>query len=301
MATQTATSGAPESQIRPLGPGRQTSWSLEKRAARTRAKGRREILAAERTREREELTLQLLGLVKRVALEMREHLPAHVDVDDLVSAGTLGLMEAVRRFEAGKQVKIETYARYRIRGAILDALRNLDPASRDMRKKNKRAERVFHELGAKLGRPATDGEMAQAMHVSLKDWYRSVNELQSMGVEWLRPTRMGNNRQIDQEDLPATNQEDQFELCFRREQRDLVNRALERSTERERLILSLYYEHDLTMKQIGDELGIDESRVSQIHSAALSRLRTRVQNLLRAPMRTPVRTPMTSAACAVRW
>jgi len=299
MATQTA-AGTPESQLRPPLPRHRPSWPLEKRPARQRAKQRREAQAAEQAREREELTLKLLGLVKRVALEMREHLPAHVDVDDLVSAGTLGLMEAVRRFEAGKQVKIETYARYRIRGAILDALRNLDPASRDMRKKNKRAERVFQELGAKLGRPATDLEMAQALQVSLKDWYRSVSELQSMGVEWLRPTQMGNTRQIDQEDLPATNQDDQFELCFRREQRDLVNKALERSTERERLILSLYYEHDLTMKQIGDELGIDESRVSQIHSAALSRLRTRVHNLLRAPMRAAMQTPVSPSTFAAQ-
>ncbi|HEY6293295.1 MAG TPA: FliA/WhiG family RNA polymerase sigma factor [Terriglobia bacterium] len=295
MATQTAASGALGSQIRPLTSRRRTSWPLQKQPTRNRAKARREAITAERAREREELTLRLLGLVKRVALEMREHLPAHVDVDDLVSAGTLGLMEAVRRFEAGKQVKIETYARYRIRGAILDALRNLDPASRDMRKKNKRAERVFQELGAKLGRPATDAEMAQALHVSLKDWYKSVNELQSMGVEWLRPTQMGNTRQIDQEDLPATSQEDQFDLCFRREQRDLLNRALERSTERERLVLSLYYEHDLTMKQIGDELGIDESRVSQIHSAALSRLRGRVQTMLRGAMRAPMSAPAFAA------
>ena len=295
MSTQTAVSGTPESQLHPLSSSRRGSWRADRRPARNRAKARREAQReatnAERAREREDLTLKLLGLVKRVALEMREHLPAHVDVDDLVSAGTLGLMEAVRRFETGKQVKIETYARYRIRGAILDALRNLDPASRDMRKKNKRAERIFHELGIKLGRPATDTEMADALHVSLKEWYRTVAELQTMGMDWLRPTLMGNPRQVDEDALPATNQEDQFDLCFRREQHDLINCALERSSGRERQILSMYYEQDLTMKQIGDQLGIDESRVSQIHSAALGRLRNRVQTMLRPPM-----TPKVSAA-----
>ncbi|HEY6273761.1 MAG TPA: FliA/WhiG family RNA polymerase sigma factor [Terriglobales bacterium] len=292
--TQTTVSETLKSQVRPLSSTRHRSWPADRRPARDRAKARRGATNAERAREKEELTLKLLGLVKRVALEMREHLPAHLDIDDLVSAGTLGLMEAVRRFEAGKQVKIETYARYRIRGAILDALRNLDPASRDMRKKNKRAERVFQELGAKLGRPATDAEMADALHVSLKEWYRTVSELQITGMDWLRPTLMGNPPQVNEDALPATNQKDQFDLCFRREQRDLINSALDRSSDRDRLILSMYYEQDLTMKQIGDQLCIDESRVSQIHSAALSRLRGRVQMMLRPPVR-----PTVSAAVFV--
>jgi RNA polymerase sigma factor for flagellar operon FliA len=230
-----------------------------------------------------------MGLVRRVALEMRDHLPAHVDVDDLVSAGTLGLMEAVGHFESSKHVKIETYARYRIRGAILDALRNLDPASRDMRRKNKQAERVFHELASRLGRPATDAEMAEAMHVSLKEWYRAVNEFRSLGVEWLRPTLMPTQHYPDPDDLPATGQRDAFELCYRQEQLDLLNRALDGISKRERQIFSLYYEHNLTMKQIADELGIDESRVSQVHSASLSRLRSRVQAMLRPPALDPAR------------
>lgn len=251
---------------------------------------RRDADAAERRRERDELTLKLMGLVRRVALEMRDHLPAHVDVDDLVSAGTIGLMDAVRRFEADKRVKIETYARYRIRGAILDALRGLDPASRDMRRKNKRAERVFYELSSKLGRPATDAEMAEAMHLSLKKWYEMVNELSSMGVEWLRPTLMPTLNFPAPEELPAINQQDQFELCYRQEQRDLLNQALRRISERERMVLSLYYEHNLTMEQIARQLGIDESRVSQIHSATVKRLRSKV--------RTMVSPSLTSSAAA---
>jgi len=243
----------------------------------------RAALAAEHRRERDELTLRLLGLVRRVALEMRDRLPAHVEVDDLISAGTLGLMEAVRRFESGKQVKIETYARYRIRGAILDALRDLDPASRDMRRKNKQAERVFHALTTRLGRPATDAEMAEAMHLTLKQWYRTVNEFRTLGVEWLRPTWMPSMRCPDEEDLPATGQHDQFELCYRQEQRAILNRVLSTVSQRDQQILSLYYESSLTMKQIADHLGVDESRVSQIHSAIVSRLRRSVQAMMRRP------------------
>jgi len=288
MGTQTATAGLNPARTRSVAARRRASWPLGERRTAVNAKARRQALAAERSRKHDEITVQLMGLVKRVAFEMREHLPAHLDFDDLVSAGTMGLIDAVRRFEVGKHVKIETYARYRIRGAILDALRSLDPASRDMRKKNKRAERVFRELQVKLGRPATDVEMAEALHMSLSTWYKMVHEMQTMGVEWLRPTDMAPSRPLAEQDLPAANEADQFELCYRQEQRDLIARSLDRVSERERLVLSLYYGQDLTMKQIGDQLGIDESRVSQIHSVALNRLRSRVQSMLRPPLRKAV-------------
>jgi RNA polymerase sigma factor for flagellar operon FliA len=294
MATQIARTALNQSPAHGVASRRRAAWSTSRQKAAANAKAQREALAADRERQQEELTVKLMGLVKRVAFEMRDHLPAHLDLDDLVSAGTIGLIDAVRRFEAGKHVKIETYARYRIRGAILDALRNLDPASRDMRKKNKRAERVFRELQAKLGRAANDAEMAEAMHMSLSSWYKMVNEMQCMGVEWLRPTDMSPARPLAEEDLPAADQVDQFELCYRREQQDLIARSLDRVSERERLVLSLYYTQDLTMKQIGDQLGVDESRVSQIHAVALNRLRSRVQSMLRPPV--PSAKPPVSSA-----
>jgi RNA polymerase sigma factor FliA len=243
---------------------------------------RRGARAAELTREQEEIVLNLMGLVKRIALELKEHLPAQVEVDDLVSAGTIGLIDAVRRFETGKQVKIETYARYRIRGAMIDALRGLDPASRDLRRKNKQAENIFQKLAVRLGRNPTDAEMAEALHVPIEDWYETVSQLQVTGVEWLRPLQMVEGYLSGEENLPDEDQEDQFDLCYRREQRDLLDRALEQVSERERRILSLYYEQDFTMKQIADQLGVDESRVSQIHASLLSRLKRNVRSMLRA-------------------
>src|SRR5437870_966047 len=108
----------------------------------------------------DQLMVRLLPLVKRMALQMRERLPAHVDLDDLVGAGVLGLIDAVRKFDARKHVKLESYARHRIRGAILDGLRSLDGASRDMRRKAKGAEKVYRVLERKLGRPVGDDEMA---------------------------------------------------------------------------------------------------------------------------------------------
>lgn len=228
-----------------------------------------------------EVVARLLPLVKRTALQMREHLPAHVDVDDLVGTGVLGLLDAVRKFDAGKRVKLESYARYRIRGAILDGLRSLDSASRDMRKKNKKVEKVYRELESQLGRPVTDPEMAEALGISLPKWYSIVQELQAVGINWLRPAWYVPPQAPVEECLVADDRENPFDLCYRREQRDLLNQAIARLPERERTIVSLYYTQDLTMKEIAERLDIDESRVSQLHSGALARLRMRVQAMIR--------------------
>lgn len=236
---------------------------------------------APRHEERDGAVVKLLALVRRVAFEMHEHLPAHVEVDDLAGAGALGLLDAVRKFDARKHVKIETYARHRIRGAILDSLRSLDTASRDMRRKNKKAERVYRELEARAGRPVNDAEMARALGISLKKWYRTVQELQTMGIDWLRPTQMPDTPLPDVQDLPAGNADNQIDLCYRREQRELLVRALEQLSERERTVVTLYYDQEMTMKDIGSQLGVDESRVSQLHSAAVAHLRNRIQTMLR--------------------
>ena len=239
------------------------------------------VFSATPTNNHDELVVQLLPLVKKVAYRMREHLPAHVEVDDLVGAGLVGLLDAVRKFDARKHVHIETYARHRIRGAIIDGLRNLDTASRDMRKKNKKAQQIYRALEAKLGRPVADDELATAMGVSLKKWYQIVQELQPTGVEWLRPTEAEELYPPDLENLAGTDHASPFDLFARDEQRELLNRALLCLSERDREIITLYYQDELTMKEIGERMGVDESRISQIHSVALTRLRTRAKALLR--------------------
>lgn len=217
---------------------------------------------------------------------MRERLPLHVELDDLVSTGVLGLLDAVQKFDARKDVKLERYAQHRVRGAILDGLRGLDTASRDMRRKTKRAEIIYRALELKLGRTPSDGEMADGLGVGLKAWYRTVLELQAVGMDWLRP--MGSvgikeARKQDEESLAAEIPVDQIEACFHRERREILDRALGCISDRERQVILLYYRQELTMRQIGEKLGIDESRVSQLHSAALARLRQRVSGFLRHP------------------
>lgn len=232
--------------------------------------------------ERNTKVVELLPLLHKIARKMRTHLPANVEMDDLVGAGSVGLVDAVLKFDARKKVKIESYAQHRIRGAILDSLRSMDGASRDLRRKNKKAEQVHRELEAKLGHPASDQEMAAAQRVSLKMWYRTIREIQPLGVEWLRPMGTVGVKRLTEETMVCEGQEDQFDLCYRREKREILGRALATLTEREQLIMSLYYARENTMKQIGAKLRIDESRVSQLLSAALDRLRTAAEPMLQA-------------------
>jgi len=232
--------------------------------------------------ESQKLLLEMAPLVRRVAFEMRQHLPPHVEMDDLVGAGTLGLVDALRKFDPSRKVKVESYARHRIRGGILDALRTLDPASRDMRRRARKVERTYRELEARLGRPVQGEEVARALGISLKVWHRWAQEVHALGFDrWQHFETMANSGKLPtrEEGKRAVRQltEDPFDLTYRREQRDLVNRALARLPERERLIVTLYYQQDLTMKEIAARLAVDESRVSQLHAEALQKLKARVR------------------------
>jgi RNA polymerase sigma factor FliA len=229
---------------------------------------------------REQMVVELFPLVRKVALKMHRRLPAHVEVDDLVGEGALGLLDAVRKFDPRKRVKFESYARHRIRGAILDGLRTLDPASRDLRKKNKKVEKECRELQLKLGRAAGDEELAGALGVSLGGWHRVIQELQTTGVDWLRPMQFIGPKQISEEALVDEKQRNQFDLCYCEERRAIMNRALLFLPERDRQIVFFYYTKEMTMKDIGRKLRVDESRVSQLHSAALVRLRSSVRAIL---------------------
>ncbi len=225
----------------------------------------------------------LVPLVRRVALKIRRQLPPQVELDDLVGAGVLGLVDAVRKFDESKQVRIETYAQHRIRGAILDSLRTLDHASRDMRRKGRRVEKIHHELEAKLRRPARNADVARALGVSLEAWYRTAQDLHASGVDCLQHAAGTDLRQPLEEAQLPDRQESAFDQCYRREQREILNRAMASLPERERRVISFYYHRALTLKQIGSRLGVDESRVSQIHSAALLRLRACINAILCRP------------------
>jgi RNA polymerase sigma factor for flagellar operon FliA len=225
----------------------------------------------------------MLPLVKRMAFKIREHLPAHVEVDDLIANGILGLVDAISKFDTTKRVKLESYARHRVRGSILDGLRSVDPASRDLRRKNKKIQKLYRELEVKLGRPVMDEEIAAALGLSLTQWHSALSEIQTLGFDFgARIISAGptSKRPSVEPALLAGDDADPFDLCYRREQQEILGRALSHLREREREIISLYYQQELTMKQIAERMDIDESRVSQLHSAALARLKGCVKSLL---------------------
>ncbi len=165
----------------------------------------------------------------------------------------------------------------------MDGLRSADPASRDLRRKNKKIQKLYRELEVKFGRPIKDEEIAAALGMNLTQWHHTLNEIQSVGFDFgARTLSAGptSKRPSVEPALLANNDADPFDLCYRREQREILARALSHLRERERQIMALYYEEELTMKEIADRLGVDESRVSQLHSAALTRLKASVNSLL---------------------
>ena len=232
--------------------------------------------------DRQKMLVELLPLVKRVALKIREHLPAQVELDDLSANGVLGLVDAVAKFDASKRVKLETYARHRVRGAILDGLRAADPVTRDLRLKNKRVQKLYRELEVKFGRPVQDEEMAAASGMSLGQWHSALTEIQSVGIDCgSRVLSAGPTTKLQSTDpeLLIDGGDNPFDLCYRREQLEILGRAIARLPERERQVISLHSQ-GLTMKQIAQLMHVDESRVSQIHSGALVRLKVSVNSLL---------------------
>ena len=236
------------------------------------------------TQDREKLVVEMLPLVKGVALKIRKRLPAHVEVDDLLSDGVVGLVDAVAKFNPRKRVKLESYARHRIRGSILDGLRGADPVPRDLRRKHKNFQKLNQELEADLGRPVEDEEMAAGLGMTLAQWHHELNEIQSAGIDCGARTLSAGPTFMQTSVEPAFlagDDSDALDLCYRREQREILSLSLSHLGERERQIIILYYQRGLTMQEIASRMKVDASRVSQLHAVAVVRLKAKVDSLLR--------------------
>jgi len=235
-------------------------------------------------RDRERLIIHYLGLVKYVAGRLAAGLPESVDIDDLVGAGMLGLMKAVEAFDPGKEVKFETYSMPRIRGAMLDELRNQDWFPRSIRRKARRIDTAVHELEASLGRTPRDAELAKHMRLDLHDFYRLVGEVSHSSLlsieEDLRVGKDGNYTAV-RDILSDLREPDAHERLADKEMRSIVVDTLENLDEKERLVLTLYYFEELTLAEIGEVLGVSESRICQIHGKAIQRLKMRVRSRTR--------------------
>ena len=227
--------------------------------------------------DREALITECLPLVKFVAHRISARLPAHVELDDLIHSGILGLMDAVKKFEPGRNVKFKTYAEQRIRGAILDGLRDLDWVPRSLRRKKKDIENAYHLLEQQAGRAATDEEVAAHLGLPLDDLHHALDELK--GVTLGSFVDAGDNG--DGENLisfvPDPDGESAHVLLQSQEVKDILKLAVDKLPTKERFVVQLYYFDELTMKEIGTLLNITESRVSQLHTKSMLRLRGKLK------------------------
>jgi RNA polymerase sigma factor for flagellar operon FliA len=219
---------------------------------------------------RDRIVLEHLPLVKAIAIRVHENLPVHVDLDDLIHAGVLGLFDAVAKFDRRKKVEFHSYAKHRIKGAILDSLRELDWASRDMRKRQKQIDAVTSELAFKLGRNPVESEVAAELGVSTDRLRRIQVELRHLGQISISQ-RDDLDRERPQE-FPATAELQPDRMCERRELESRLARALGTLPARYQRVVFLYYTNEMTMKEIGSLLGVNESRISQIHKTALKKM-----------------------------
>lgn len=229
--------------------------------------------------EREKLLLEHLPVVRYLARRIHERLPQHVDVEDLVSAGVVGLMDAFEKFDPAKEVQFRSYAQFRIRGAILDSLRTLDWGPRELRRKGRAVEEAIRMLTARLGRPPAETEIATEMGLGLDKYQQLLGELKGLEIGTLHMER---NEESGEEELayvPGRADEDPLFRCLRGELQERLADAISNLPERERIVMTLYYYEEMTMREIGGALGVVESRVSQIHSSAVMRLRAALRDL----------------------
>jgi RNA polymerase sigma factor for flagellar operon FliA len=238
--------------------------------------------------EREQLLLEHLPQVKYIARRIHDRLPAQVPLDDLIHAGVVGLIDAVEKFDPRKNVQLKSYAKFRIRGAILDSLREMDWGPRHLRRQARRIEEAHRDLKLRLGRAATEPELATELGMVLEDFQHLLGELRGLDLGSLQAESM--DPQADEDVLsyrPGGTDKDPFYLCLDGEIRSYIATALEDLDQKEKQVVTLYYLEELTMKEVGAVLGVGESRVSQIHSAAIVRLRARLGELMQSRKQVP--------------
>jgi RNA polymerase sigma factor for flagellar operon FliA len=233
--------------------------------------------------ERDALITETLPLIKHIAHRVATRLPSNIELQDLINAGVLGLLDAIEKFEPERNVKFKTYAEVRIRGAILDSLRNLDWAPRSLRKKSRDLERTYADLSQKLGRPATDEEMSEAMGTDLEDFHALVDQLHGLTIGSFENLSDGDDSDSYLNYYPDDGSNDPYAKFEATELTRLLVEAIEELPEKERLVLSLYYYEEFTMKEIGALLGVNESRVSQLHTKAMLRLRGKLGKVMPDP------------------
>lgn len=235
--------------------------------------------------DRDTLIQDHMTLVQQIVRSFYGVLPSHVDRSDLESAGYLGLVDAAAKYDPLKHIQFKSYAQFRIRGAILDSLRSTDWGPRQLRRRGREIERAIQMVSQRCGRTATDLEVASELSLDLQEYQQLLGQLRSLEVGALN---VECNEESGEEELgyiPGPVEEEPLFRCLRSEMSEHLQEAIDSLPERERLVISLYYTEELSLREIGQALGIGESRVSQIRSGAVIRLRSALAALNPMPMK----------------
>jgi RNA polymerase sigma factor FliA len=235
--------------------------------------------AAAMTAEQERVLLEHLPIVRFLARRIHERLPQHVDIEDLVSAGVVGLMDAFAKFDPDKKVQFRSYAQFRIRGAILDSLRTLDWSPRELRRKGRAIEEAIRVLTSRLGRAPGEAEIAAEMGIELEEYQQLLGELKGLEIGTLHIEHNENSGEEELAYVPGRPEDDPLFHCLRGELEERLTEAISNLPDRERLVMTLYYYEEMTMREIGLALGVVESRVSQVHASAVVHLRAALRDL----------------------
>jgi RNA polymerase sigma factor FliA len=229
--------------------------------------------------DREQLIMNDLPQVYYIARRIHERLPQQVPLEDLVHAGVIGLIEAVRSYDATRSVPLKSYAKFRIRGAILDSLRELDWGSRPLRHKGRQIEEAVSKLSKKLGRQPEEEEIAAELGISIDELYAIAHKIDGAILvgQQVSSTYDRSEKQDLIESAPSRD-ENPFQLCVRTEVREKLAKAIATLSEKEQMVISLYYKEELTMKEIAAVMHLGEPRISQLHTLALPKLRAALRD-----------------------
>lgn len=230
--------------------------------------------------ERDAFIMDYAPLVKVIALRLAMRLPPHIEVDDLINVGIAGLIEAIDRFDPDKGVKIETFLSFRIKGSMLDELRKLDWLPRSVRQKARKLEKDFIQCEAKLGRIPTDEDLAEYIGIDIEEYHKLIHE--ASGVAVLNFEDMGFGRDSDERNIldiiADPRSKDPLVQLHLTECKNELATAIDALPEKERLVLALYYYEDLNLKEIGFVLGVSESRICQLHTQAIVKLKGKLKS-----------------------
>ena len=256
----------------------QVGYEAARRLAGNRAEAGTPCLPLDGSRD--EVLRRHLPLVRRVVQRLAARKPPHIETDDLVSWGIVGLLDAIAKYDSKKEASFSTYAQFRIRGAILDHLRSLDWVPRSVRQKASLIEKVSHRLEGALGRPPLEEEIASELGVSLDAYQELLTKVGEMSLFSLEDLGFGGGEErFSFERAIEEGDADPLGTLLTRERVAIVTEAIRRLPERERTVVTLYYHEELTMKEVGGVLGLTESRVSQLHSQAVLRMKGYLREL----------------------